>query len=107
MFGRIRRVFVITAVYQWISVKIEISSSKHRNPKAAWKRPKTWLTSIDIARFFILNAARKRDGVLEPDERKRSRPVLRGERGRKSPDLLGDKIIDRMRFMFNDFLVLK
>jgi len=27
--------------------------------------------------------------VLEPDEWKRSRPVLRGERERKLPDLLG------------------
>jgi len=35
-----------------------------------------------------LNAARKSYEVLEPDERKRSRPVLRGEGGRKPPDLL-------------------
>ena len=46
---------------------------------------------IGTVKFFFLNAARKRDGVLEPDERKRSRPVLRGERGRKSTDLLGYK----------------
>ena len=50
--------------------------------------------STDTAKFFILNAARKRDEVLEPVERKRSRPVLRGERGRKPPDLLGEDNAD-------------
>ncbi len=41
-----------------------------------------------IASFFILNAARKRDEVLEPDDGKLSRPVLRGERERKPSNLL-------------------
>jgi hypothetical protein len=51
--------------------------------------------STIIANFFTLNAARKGDEMPEPDDRKLSRPVLRGERGRKPSDLLGtEKIID-------------
>jgi type IV secretory pathway VirB4 component len=44
--------------------------------------------STAIANFFILNTARKSDEMLEPDDGKLSRPVLRGERERKLPDLL-------------------
>ena len=65
-----------------------IFSSKRRSPKAARTKFIIWPTSIAIVNFFILNAARKSDEILEPDEWKRSRPVLRGERERKLPDLL-------------------
>ena len=51
-------------------------------------KSETWLMFIGTARFFFLNAARKSYKVLELYEWKRSRTVLRGERGRKPPDLL-------------------
>ena len=80
---------VITVACRWTSETRRRFSSKSQGPKAAKTRSAIWPTSINIVNFFTLSAARKSDEVLEPDERKRSRPVLRGERARKPPDLLG------------------
>ncbi|NCB30520.1 MAG: conjugal transfer protein [Clostridia bacterium] len=51
-------------------------------------RLEIWPTSIVTVNFFTLNAARKSDEMLEPDEWKRSRPVLRGGSGRNPANLL-------------------
>lgn len=51
-----------------------------------------WHTSTNTATGFILNVvARKSDEMLEPYERKRSRTVLRRERGSNSSDLVDFK----------------
>ena len=57
----------------------------------------TWETSTNTATDFTLNVvARKSDEMLEPYERKRSRTVLRRERGSNSSDLVDYKFEGNM-----------